>query len=152
MKRRCGLKVLPPCSPGIIKGTAVCYNATTNTLVSFSAPQRLLSIQLAHGAIRSTILDAVGSGSAHKPLLASTDTHRVVLAAFDGVLQVSQAGDVAHLPKHYASSTTRISRVYASAGPLPSPSTQCDCSICYCCLSHLSCTCHCTHLVPATVQ
>jgi hypothetical protein len=57
-------------------------------VVAFSARQRLLSAQHDDGRVRSVILEDVGMATADKPILVSTDSQLVVLAAFDGVLQV----------------------------------------------------------------
>jgi hypothetical protein len=84
-----GLKQLQPPQQTALKGSALCYNATTGTLVSFNSRQRMVSVQQRDGSIRSEITDVQGAATAHKPLLASTGSELVVLAAFDGPLQVS---------------------------------------------------------------
>jgi hypothetical protein len=86
-----GLLDLSPAKPTALKGSAVCYNAATGHLVSFNATQRMMSIQLPDGSIRSEVLDVdmTGNGSASRPLLASSSGTMVVLAAFDGILQVT---------------------------------------------------------------
>jgi hypothetical protein len=82
-----------------LKGSALCYNATTGNLVSFNSRQRMVSVQQRDGSIRSEITGVQGAATAHKPLLASTGSELVVLAAFDGPLQVrsfSECGALQH--------------------------------------------------------
>eukprot|EP00775_Hariotina_reticulata_P008519 gene8519-8701_t len=94
-----GLLDLGSATPTALKGSAVCYNAATGNLVSFNATQRMVSIQLPDGSIRSEVLDAdmTGNGSASRPLLASSGSMVVVLAAFDGILQLWDASSCQQL-------------------------------------------------------
>ncbi len=86
--RHHGLLNLRPLKHALVKGTAVCHHAPSGSLVAFSARQRLLSIQSPTGVVRSSIVDEVGAATADKPLLVATASAHVVLAAFDGVIQV----------------------------------------------------------------
>lgn len=87
-KRLRGLLDLQPPQPTLLKGAAVCYNPASGNLVSYNARQRMLSVQSADGQVRSQVVNVQGDGTAHKPLLASSGSGIVVLAAFDGALQV----------------------------------------------------------------
>jgi hypothetical protein len=82
---------VPPPQQTTLKGSALCYNAATGALVSFNSRHRMVSVQQQDGSIRSEITDVQGAATAHKPLLASTGSDLVVLAAFDGPLQVSSS-------------------------------------------------------------
>ncbi|KAF6265120.1 hypothetical protein COO60DRAFT_1116291 [Scenedesmus sp. NREL 46B-D3] len=86
-----GLQRVPPPQQTALKGSALCYNAATRSLVSFNSRQRMVSVQQRDGSIRSEITDVQGAATAHKPLLASTSSELVVLAAFDGPLQLWDA-------------------------------------------------------------
>lgn len=90
-RRLKGLLQVSPPQPTALKGSALCYNAATGHLVSYNSRQRLVSVQLRDGTIKSEQTDIQGAATAHKPLLASTGCELVVLAAFDGPLQVSSS-------------------------------------------------------------
>ncbi|KAF8055393.1 hypothetical protein HT031_006760 [Scenedesmus sp. PABB004] len=90
-RRLRGLLDLAAPAPTALKGQALCFNAATRQLVSFAARQRMLSVQAPDGSIRSELTDLDGAGTAHRPLLASSGSELVVLAAFDGALQLWDA-------------------------------------------------------------
>lgn len=79
-------------SPLPIKGQALCYNTQTGRVLAFSARQRMLSALLPNGSVCSAVSELAGGGTAHRPLLASTDSKLVVLAAADGPLEVRRCG------------------------------------------------------------